>query len=399
MENKSKFNLFSKVEQSNTVNNYGINLSDEQFKEYMKFAKCNNTKIEIQNIINSIFEDSANIVNKKDSIFYINKRDKEKLVGYIDKLETFKVFFNEEEEQTTIFYINMFSILMRIDFKRILSFFHELPSYLKSNNEILYIYGCALSESKLYDDAIEIFDNLYKKNNNIYALIQRLQCLLLQNKYSDLYELTKNIKKGDIDDYGYIASYYLIAKCEIQKLNENEIKKLNAKYGDKPLFCSTAAIIISTKINKKSKSIKEYVKDGLRRLNELPFNMSATTIFIEQCSRLNVNEYIVKYLNEYAKESVHLNTILLNTLINQKNKNDNDFKNMENLINFLEEQKAETIDINKAKAQICLQNHKELEAITYLTKSFNLDENEDVAYKCLQLIINNPMTILIHQNI
>ncbi len=389
MENKSKFNLFSKVEQSNTVNNYGINLSDEQFKEYMKFAKCNNTKIEIQNIINSIFEDSANIVNKKDSIFYINKRDKEKLVGYIDKLETFKVFFNEEEEQTTIFYINMFSILMRIDFKRILSFFHELPSYLKSNNEILYIYGCALSESKLYDDAIEIFDNLYKKNNNIYALIQRLLCLLLQNKYSDLYELTKNIKKGDIDDYGYIASYYLIAKCEIQKLNENEIKKLNAKYGDKPLFCSTAAIIISTKINKKSKSIKEYVKDGLRRLNELPFNMSATTIFIEQCSRLNVNEYIVKYLNEYAKESVHLNTILLNTLINQKNKNDNDFKNMENLINFLEEQKAETIDINKAKAQICLQNHKELEAITYLTKSFNLDENEDVAYKCLQLIINN----------
>ena len=78
--------------------------------------------------------------------------------------------------------------------------------------------------------------------------------------------------------------------------------------------------------------------------------MSATTIFIEQCSRLNVNEYIVKYLNEYAKESVHLNAILLNTLINQKNKNDNDFKNMENLINFLEEQKAETIDINKAKS-------------------------------------------------
>ena len=60
MESKSKFNLFSKVEQSNTVNNYGINLSDEQFKEYMKFAKCNNTKIEIQNIINSIIKFKSN---------------------------------------------------------------------------------------------------------------------------------------------------------------------------------------------------------------------------------------------------------------------------------------------------------------------------------------------------
>lgn len=389
MENNSKFNLFSKVEQSNNINNYSISLSDEQFKEYMKATKSNNTKTEIQNIINSIFEDSANIVNKKDSIFYINKKDKEKLVGYIDKLETFKVFFNEKEEQTTIFYINMFSILMRINCKRILSLFHELPIYLKSNNEILYIYGCALSESKLYDEAIEIFDDLYKENNNIYAFIQKLLCLLLQNKYSDLYELTKNIKKGDIDNYGYIASYYLIAKCEIQKLTESEIKKLNAKFGDKPLFCSTAAIIISTKINKKSKSIKEYIKDGLRILNDLPFNISATTIFIEQCSRLNVNEYIVKYLNDYVEESVHLNTILLNTLINQKNKSEKDFKNMENVIIFLEKEKAETIDINKAKAQICLQNHKELEAITYLTKSFDLEENEEVAYKCLQLIINN----------
>ena len=36
-----------------------------------------------------------------------------------------------------------------------------------------------------------------------------------------------------------------------------------------------------------------------------------------------------------------------------------------------------------------MQNHKELEAITYLTKSFDLEENEEVAYKCLQLIINN----------
>ena len=197
MENNSKFNLFSKVEQSNNINNYSISLSDEQFKEYMKATKSNNTKIEIQNIINSIFEDSANIVNKKDSIFYINKKDKEKLVGYIDKLETFKVFFNEKEEQTTIFYINMFSILIRINCKRILSLFHELPIYLKSNNEILYIYGCALSESKLYDEAIEIFDDLYKENNNIYAFIQKLLCLLLQNKYSDLYELTKNIKKQE----------------------------------------------------------------------------------------------------------------------------------------------------------------------------------------------------------
>ena len=79
MENNSKFNLFSKVEQSNNINNYSISLSDEQFKEYMKATKSNNTKIEIQNIINSIFEDSANIVNKKDSIFYINKKDKEKM--------------------------------------------------------------------------------------------------------------------------------------------------------------------------------------------------------------------------------------------------------------------------------------------------------------------------------
>ena len=59
MENNSKFSFLSKVDQSNTINNYNITLTDEQFKEYLESTNTSNTKNDIQSIINTIFEDAA----------------------------------------------------------------------------------------------------------------------------------------------------------------------------------------------------------------------------------------------------------------------------------------------------------------------------------------------------
>jgi len=389
MENNSKFSFLSKVDQSNTINNYNITLTDEQFKEYLKSTNTSNTKNDIQTIINTIFEDAAKIVNKSDSIFYISKNDKETLKEYIDKLEIFKPFFKDQDEQTTMFFKNIISILIRIDSRKILSLFYELPSYLKNDDEILYNYGCALSENKLYDDAINIFDEIYNKSHYIYAFIQKILCLLLQKKYDIVYNLTKVLKKDEFDQYGYLASYYLISKFERENLTENQIKKLNAKFNDKPLFYSTASLIIKTRINRKSKNIKDYVKKGITLLEGLEFSISVTTIFVEQCTNLGVERYISKYLIKNANGSIHLNSLLLNFLIKIKDKKEEEFKTMRSVIDFLEKEKTDIIDINKAKAQLSLDEHKQLEAIKYLSVSFDLEENEDVASKCLQLIINN----------
>ena len=162
MENSAKNLLLSKLNQYNTVNNYNnISLSEEQFKEFMLLFKDTEhneeSKEQIQNLISNIYSESARIINKEDSLYYIKNSDREKLMEYVNKLELFKVFFKEENEQTTIFFENLFCILIRIDSKRILSLFYHLPEYLKKKEKILYLYGCALQENKLYDDAIDIF--------------------------------------------------------------------------------------------------------------------------------------------------------------------------------------------------------------------------------------------------
>lgn len=394
MENSAKNLLLSKLNQYNTVNNYNnISLSEEQFKEFMLLFKDTEhneeSKEQIQNLISNIYSESARIINKEDSLYYIKNSDREKLMEYVNKLELFKVFFKEENEQTTIFFENLFCILIRIDSKRILSLFYHLPEYLKKKEKILYLYGCALQENKLYDDAIDIFDNLWKEKKQKDSFIQKLFCLLLQKNYDEVYKLTKNIREKDLDEYGFIPSYYLIARSYKEEMTENDIKKLNSKYINKPLFCLNAASVIKNKINKKSREIKEYIRKGYRRLNELPFNLSVVSIFANQCLIINENVLTIKYLSNNAENSIYLNILLLNAFVKLESKDEKDWQDMQLIIDFLETEQVDNIDINKAKAQLSLDKNKQLEAIRYLEKSFEINNCEETAANCLQLIIDN----------
>ena len=97
MENSAKNLLLSKLNQYNTVNNYNnISLSEEQFKEFMLLFKDTEhneeSKEQIQNLISNIYSESARIINKEDSLYYIKNSDREKLMEYVNKLELFKVF-------------------------------------------------------------------------------------------------------------------------------------------------------------------------------------------------------------------------------------------------------------------------------------------------------------------
>jgi len=361
----------------------------EQIKELCKLGATINSKEDVQKIINNLFNVAGDIVNNEDSLFYISGKNIKILTDCVSKLELFKEYFSKyTDKQSQIFYNNLFSILFVLNLEKVISLYDETPIVFKNEKHILYIYGCALEFLDKHDDAITIFDDLYTKTKDITYFVQKLICLFDKKAYKEVYNLTKSLKKNEYDEYGFTSSLQMLSMVEIKKINsENDIKRLRSKFNDKPLFYSSASYLIHEHFNKNSPIINDYMKEGLILLKGCPLFIKVN--FLEKTTQLEEEKQLLRFLKDNLENSIHLKVILLKMLQNESKKEKEDFKTMKDIVDELEKKEIDVIDINKAKAQISLDNHKELEAINYLSIAYDSNKEENTAFIILNLIIKN----------
>lgn len=347
---------------------------------------------EIKQEIENLYKQASEIINTQDASFYLPQKNLQKLKDIYQKLQFLENYYKTEtsSEESIQYYHNIFVLLLKIDLEEALKKFKTFPQEIKEKTEMQYLYASFLStmeEREKVEEAEKILERLYFTDKCDIAYDSLAKCYFLQEKYKKVIEILTKLKKDKFDNYGFLASIFLISQNYIKQLKEKEILKFNnKKFKDMPIFYATQAQILY-KLNPKNSKIKEQFKKGLSLLTEK--DVIAIKIFCDLAFAIKLNEEMIKFLQN-IELTPYLKIRLVEFLINKPNLNE---KEIEKLTNIRKEFDEQDIDVDFIDGIILENQGKEISAIGKYETSYLKKGTINSAYKYIQLSIRNKNKI------
>ena len=192
------------------------------------------------------------------------------------------------------YYHNNLVILCKFNMKEAIKYYEEIPDEIKNANDTRLLYANFLINENKLDNAEAILYDLYYNKKYLAALDSLARCYFLNKKHDKVVELLKNLKGEEFDEYGFLASMFIISKNYIKKLNEKEILKLNnSKFKNMPLFYTATAHLLFD-LKKRGKKHKEQFKKGIKYLKQE--NILVISTMCDEARIIGLSDEMIKYL-------------------------------------------------------------------------------------------------------
>ena len=374
---------------SNSVVNQVVfegNPSPETIETVLRHLPNASIQLNNDDKLNKIYKKFCDIVNGFDASFYISSENKKILKSSIDQMETIEDDFLKDTDSGRTYYNNLLVLLFRYDKQKFIEKYNKSPEYVKNVVNNRYLYSVALYELDNKELAFNVIDNILKEYNDDRYNIQKGFYLFIDGNIKELKKLLvrPNRKSDELGYYGVFELEVLYSKTR----NLKELKRLNSKYKNKPLYHIRMAEII----NEIDKSNEQDIKDNIKLafINIKDNDLLSIMKLIDTANRIDQQEYLSKLITDKKYNSEIINSMILEMLISKKDINENDIKRIEEL--KIELNDSELIDLNVVNAVLSLKRHKELEAIDFFNESFKKNKSLYAARSLMNLVLKNNDT-------
>lgn len=343
---------------------------------------------EIKSQINKYYEQAIKIVNSDDAMVYISDDDKKCLKSIFDGLKALEFYYKDKNDAySRQYYHNMLVIISKYNYLEGVQYYHSIPEYAQKNNITLHFYSMLLIEKGDLEESKTILEKLYFNEKYEDSFETLLRTYFLSREYGEVVRLLSPAELDKFDKYGFLASILILSKNTMKKYEESEILRLNnSKFKRMPLFYTCTSKMLY-ELDRRKNKYKEQFKKCIKYLHEN--DIFAIITMCNQAIEIKLEDVAISYL-----ESINLTPLLQKKLIEmlsmKSELNDKEIEILKNADLSLLDEKT---DVNYLNAKISESIGKELEAINFFKKSFDMTENVVSLSRYIQLSIKNKSRI------
>lgn len=362
-------------------------LAQALYDKITEKKESNNTIKEIKNKILKLYSRAIDIINNNDAIVFIGAEDIKELKSIYDGLQSFDFYFADKtDEDSFIYYYNMFVILSKIDYEKSIKCYESMPNSFKNNNSTLHLYSALLIEKQKLSEAETVLNQLYYEKGYKDALTELVRVTFLQKNYKKVIELLSDKKIEVYDRFGFLASILVAAKDKNKRLSYAELMKYNnSKFNKMPLLNAFLSTLMY-KLDKRKKQYKEQFKKAFKYIKE--DDILAIFIMCDYAREIDLEKYMIDFL-EKINLSPNLQIKLLDIYSRQKELAANQIELVEKLLECHEDK----VDKFYLLGKIAESKGTELEAINDYKESFTIKKNPNALYSYFYLSIKNKSNI------
>lgn len=312
-----------------------------------------------------ILSETNSIISGIGSLYLLTDEQKYILLSRYKELETIEEQFSEVYLEERAIYFNLKLILLLFanpnEFEEV---YNNLDKEIKEFDTIRVTYADYISICK-EDDAIDIYEEVFKRSNDMELLRKILLGLSKRKKHSDLIKVLEDYGYKSFDKDGIMAELYIESIKYDKGLDYaiNKYNELKDRFDDCPFFHRIALVLFFEKglyddLNNVAGSLKKSIKDD----NYMPRYVFSETL--ENVGLIDESIEIIKPLINYTFKARKRYIFLL-----AKTNVSENIQNALGLINELITQKRCDSELFCLKGQILFEKDQE-EALTSYLKSF-----------------------------
>lgn len=334
---------------------------------------------------NLILAEILPLLDKEGITLIINKEEKELLQNKLDELLALSDYFiqsnKESKSQYWGFILNILLILKPDD---VIEMYINIDEDIKEIPIIQLMLAEAYGLIDNYNEALNIFENLYNHNNNPEILIKILGTLKIKNEHKSIVNKVENLDFSQYDNRGMIVSLYLESLYMTQSFNivNNKIYELEAKFQKTPMFYLTSAsVYLKHEDIDKCIEFLDRATDSVVRDDDIIRIDIAKMYF-----RIDNKEKGIKVLFPFEKYSEYVQKYLLEKLLSF---NEQEYTDLAEIIVDRELSKnVKEKYILDIKANILMRNGKLENALNIFEESFELSNDFSTAYNIVAIKLN-----------
>lgn len=313
---------------------------------------------------------------------YMTKEQNDTLEACYKRLEDVKLEIIDISTNFRIsYYSTILNILIFIDNSSFKEVYLNIPYDLKDKYEIRNLLALSYSQSGEMLKAAEIYEELYKKNQQEYDLMAMFQTLLNGKQYDSIIVKFNELEKEQYDNEGVIVSSYLSAlRCKGEDIDKY-VDEYDSIYRDKPYYNIININLYNNDIDMKKKYF-DFLKNTLKN-NSIFFTYQA----IQIAKEMGWIEDEIEILEKSQFEFDELKEILIELYINVNDKES--LEKAQKLVDDQLKKGSNNFKLYSLKAEIefGLTNWKQ--SLRYYKLAFEISKNEFIACNIVNLMMQN----------
>lgn len=334
---------------------------------------------------NLILAEILPLLEKEGITLFITKEEKELLKNKLDELLALSDYFRQSNKESKSQYWGIiFNILLILKPGDVIEKYNSIDEDIKESPIIQLMLAEAYELIEKYNEALGIFEDLYKHNSNPEILIKILCTLKVKNEHESIINIVEKLDCSQYDKRGMIVSLYLDSLYMTQSFTivHNKINDLKDKFPKTPMFhlASASAYLKHEDIDKCIEFLDK-ATDLVVRDDDI-IRIDIAKMYFE----IGNKEKGVQVLIPFEKYSRYVQKYLLEKIMSFNEQEYTDLA--EEIVDRELSKNVKEKYLFNNKADILMRNKKMEKALNIFEESFELSNDQHSAYYIVAIKIN-----------
>lgn len=334
---------------------------------------------------NLILAEILPLLDKEGITLFIIKKEKEFLKNKLDELLALSDYFRQSNKESKSQYWGIiFNILLILKPGDVIEKYNNIDEDIKESPIIQLMLAEAYGLIDNYNEALNIFENLYNNNDNPEILIKILGTLNIKKEHESIINIVENLDSSQYDNRGMIVSLYLDSLYMTQSFTivHNKINDLKNKFSKTPMFhLSSASVYLKHRDMDKCIEFLDKAIDSVVRDDDV-IRINIAKMYFE----IGNKEKGIQVLLPFEKHSEHVQKYLLEKLLSFNEQEYTDLA--ESIVDRELSKNVKEKYLLDIKANILMRDKKLDKALSFFKESFELSNDLSSACNIVSIQIN-----------